>query len=567
MSQGSKPLIQNTKCECGHQNPTGTVLCEACGKPLTEEAEAQPVLEMRYDGVARRSQKANPGVIDRVWNFFSSVKVAIYLILFTLIGSSLGTIFPQESTFLNIDPSVYYKEEYGRLGHIYYLLGLSHTYTSWWFVLLLVMIGASLVICSLDRVLPLYKALSRQRIPKHMSFLTRQKVVYQGPVEEDGAEWVERVKPIIKKKGYRVRTDGGTLLAEKQRFSRWGPYVLHIGLIVFLLAVLGRNLPGLYMDEHVAFPQGEPVHIKNTSYYLLNNGFKVEFYTEDDMPEEFKGKNKVLPKEFQTQAVLYMCEANCDDLDKDPELVEVTRHNIEVNHPLNYKGLKAYQFDYDLTPILRSVSPVLVNSKSGKEYGKITLSINDPQRKYQAGEYSLTLTQTYTDFGLGDNGKPVNLSPNPNAPAFLFLIEGPDLPKEGIQYFYFPKQIDKERFNQEAINAQLAGGEELVSLDVLSMEDVDFAESTTYLNIRVDKAMPFIWVGCFIGMIGLIMGFYFTHRRIWLRIDNGMLTLGAHTNKNWFGLRKEISAIFKGMNMDVDEKSLENNRGNKHESN
>lgn len=567
MSQGSKPLIQNTKCECGHQNPTGTVLCEACGKPLTEEAEAQPVLEMRYDGVARRSQKENPGVIDRVWNFFSSVKVAIYLILFTLIGSSLGTIFPQESTFLNIDPSVYYKEEYGKLGHIYYLLGLSHTYTSWWFVLLLVMIGASLVICSLDRVLPLYKALSRQRIPKHMSFLTRQKVVYQGPVEEGGVEWVERVKPIIKKKGYRVRTDGGTLLAEKQRFSRWGPYVLHIGLIVFLLAVLGRNLPGLYMDEHMAFPQGEPVHIKNTSYYLLNNGFKVEFYTEDDMPEEFKGKNKVLPKEFQTQAVLYMCEANCDDLDKDPELVEVTRHNIEVNHPLNYKGLKAYQFDYDLTPILRSVSPVLVNSKSGKEYGKITLSINDPQRKYQAGEYSLTLTQTYTDFGLGDNGKPVNLSPNPNAPAFLFLIEGPDLPKEGIQYFYFPKQIDKERFNQVAINAQLAGGEELVSLDVLSMDDVDFAESTTYLNIRVDKAMPFIWVGCFIGMIGLIMGFYFTHRRIWLRIDNGMLTLGAHTNKNWFGLRKEISAIFKGMNMDVDEKSLENNRGNKHESN
>ncbi|MBY0160411.1 cytochrome c biogenesis protein ResB [Cytobacillus firmus] len=567
MSQGSKPLIQNTKCDCGHQNPTGTVLCEACGKPLTEEAEAQPILEMRYDGVARRSQKENPGIIDRVWNFFSSVKVAIYLILLTLIGSSLGTIFPQESTFLNIDPSVYYKEEYGQLGHIYYLLGLSHTYTSWWFVLLLVMIGASLVICSLDRVLPLYKALSRQRIPKHMSFLTRQKVVYQGQVQEDGADWVERIKPIIKKKGYRVRTDGGTLLAEKQRFSRWGPYVLHIGLIIFLLAVLGRNLPGLHMDEHMAFPQGEPVHIKNTSYYLLNDGFKVEFYTEDDMPEEFKGKNKVLPKEFQTQAILYMCEANCDDLDKEPELVELTRHNIEVNHPLNYKGLKAYQFDYDLTPILRTVSPVLIDSKSGKEYGKITLSIDDPQREYQAGEYTLTLTQSFTDFGLGDNGKPVNLSPNPNAPAFLFLIKGPDLPKEGVQYFYFPKQIDKERFNQEAINAQLAGGEALVKLDVLSMDDVDFSESTTYLNIRVDKAMPFIWVGCFIGMIGLVMGFYFTHRRIWLRIDNGTLTLGAHTNKNWFGLRKEISAILKQMNIEVDEKSLENNRGTKHESN
>lgn len=561
MSEGSKPLIQNTKCECGHQNPPGTVLCEACGKPLTKEAEAQQILEMRYDGVARRSQKANPGFIDKVWNFFSSVKVAIYLILLTLIGSSLGTILPQESTFLNIDPSVYYKEEYGQLGHIYYLLGLSHTYTSWWFVLLLVMIGASLVICSLDRVLPLYKALSRQRIPKHMSFLTRQRVVYQGTVEQDGAEWVERVKPLIKKKGYRVRTDGGTLLAEKQRFSRWGPYVLHIGLIIFLLAVLGRNLPGLHMDEHMAFPEGEPVHIKNTSYYLMNDRFKVEFYTEEDMPNEFKGKGKVLPKKFETEAILYVCESNCNTPGQEPQLKEVTRHNIEVNHPLNYKGLKAYQFDYDLTPILRTVSPMLIDSKTGEQYGKIDLSIKDPVREYKAGDYTLTLTQTFTDFGLGDDGKPVNLSPNPNAPAFLFLIKGPNLPADGIKYFYFPKQVDKERFQQDAINAQLAGGENLVTLDVLSMDDVDFAESTTYLNIRVDKAMPFIWVGAFIGMIGLVMGFYFHHRRIWLRVDDGTLTLGAHTNKNWFGLRREVAAILNQMNIEVDEKSLENNRG------
>lgn len=351
------------------------------------------------------------------------------------------------------------------------------------------------------------------------------------------------------------------MLAEKQRFSRWGPYVLHIGLIIFLLAVLGRNLPGLHMDEHMAFPQDEPVHIKNTSYYLMNDGFKVEFYTEEDMPDEFKGKNKVLPKDFETQAILYSCEANCNELGQEPQLTEVMRHNIRVNHPLNYHGLKAYQFDYDLTPILRSVSPVLINSKNGEEYGKIMLSINDPQREYEAGDYSLTLNKTFTDFGLGDDGAPVNLSPNPKAPAFLFLIKGPELPSEGVQYFYFPKQIDKERFQQDSINAQLAGGELLVQLDVLSMDDVDFSESTTYLNIRVDKAMPFIWVGSFIGMIGLVMGFYFTHRRIWLRIDNGKLTLGAHTNKNWFAIRKEISAILKQMDIEVDEKSLENNRG------
>lgn len=133
---------------------------------------------------------------------------------------------------------------------------------------LLVMIGASLVICSLDRVLPLYKALTRQKIRKHRQFLTRQKAVLVTEVQEEPEAWVARVVQPMRKKGYRVKTDGGALLAEKHRFSRWGPYVIHIGLIIFLLAVLARGLPGLNMDQHLAFPQGEITQIPDTTYYL-----------------------------------------------------------------------------------------------------------------------------------------------------------------------------------------------------------------------------------------------------------------------------------------------------------
>lgn len=90
-----------------------------------------------------------------------------------------------------------------------------------------------------------------------MQFLTRQRLVYQGPIEEGAEEWITKAVTPLKKKGYRVHTEGGALLAEKQRFARWGPYVIHIGLIIFLLAVLARGLPGLNLDEHVAFPEGE----------------------------------------------------------------------------------------------------------------------------------------------------------------------------------------------------------------------------------------------------------------------------------------------------------------------
>ncbi|MCA1294732.1 cytochrome c biogenesis protein ResB [Paenibacillus sp. alder61] len=551
-------MIKNTKCECGHQNRVGTVLCEACGKPLEDNGDSTELLEMRYDGAARRSQRANPNWIDKVWNFFSSVKVAVYLIIFTLIGAIFGTIFEQESNFVSFDPSTFYKEKYGTIGDLYYKLGLSHTYESWWFVTLLVMIGASLVICSLDRVLPLYKALSKQKIKKHMQFLTRQKVVYQGPVSENGAAWTQRAIAPLKKKGYRVHTDGDALLAEKQRFSRWGPYVIHIGLIVFLLAVLFRGLPGLHLDKHYWFPEGEITKIPDTNLYLKNEKFTVEYYTEEEMSKEFRETGKVVPKLFETKAVLYKCTANCDDPSKEPVLTEVKRHAIRVNDPLNYQGFKAYQFDFDLTPKLRSVKPVLVDVKTGKQYGKFQLDMTDPQLKYELGPYTLELKNKFMDFSLNEKGQPVSISNNPNAPAFLFLVKGPDLPQEGVQYIYFPKVIDKERFQQDAINEKLGGLQNKLALDVLGMEDVDFIESSSYLNIRVDRAMPFVWLGLGIVMIGLVMGFYWHHRRIWLRIDDGVLTLGAHTSKNWFGLRREVAAFLKTMDVDVDEKDLEN---------
>ncbi|ASA22958.1 cytochrome c biogenesis protein ResB [Paenibacillus donghaensis] len=556
----SGPWLAEAKCECGHINPVGTVLCEACGKPLHEEKPSAENLEMRYDGVARRSQRVNPGIIDRVWNFFSSVRIAIYLIVLTLLGAMLGTIFPQESTFLNINAATYYKEEYGTAGAIYYKLGLTHTYESWWFVTLLVMIGASLVICSLDRVLPLYKALTRQKVRKHRQFLIRQKAVLVTPVEAEPEAWVNSLVEPLRSRGYRVKTDAGALLAEKHRFSRWGPYVIHIGLIIFLLAVLARGLPGLSMDQHLAFPQGEVTPIPGTTFYLQNEKFTVEFYKDEEMPEEFRG-TKVLPKLYETQAVLYECTADCTDPAKEPKLKQVAAHDIQVNSPLNYQGLKAYQFDYDLTPVLRSVQPQLKNTASGKSYGKFKLDMKNPQREFQSGPYSLSLKEKYMDFGLNEQGQPISLSPYPNAPAFLFLLKGPQLPAEGQQYFYFPKQNDKSRFQQGSINDKLGGEDRFLELEVEGMEDVDFSESTTYLNVRIDRAMPYVWVGAGIVMLGLVLGFYWQHRRIWLIVENGELVLGGHTNKNWFGFRREIVSILHRIELSVDEQSLDNGGG------
>lgn len=552
-------MLENSKCECGHQNHPGTVLCESCGKPLQEE-QGTELLEMKYDGVARRSQKRNPNVLDRVWNFFSSVKVAIYLIFITLAGAALGTIYPQENTFINLDPSTYYKETYGTLGELYYLLGLSHTYDSWWFRILVLMIGTSLVVCSLDRVLPLYRALTKQQIRKHPSFILRQKVAFAGEVpaemRERPQEWTSIFADRLRKKGYKIHMDGqGTaMLAEKHRFSRWGPYVNHIGLIVFILAVLLRALPGWHMDQYIGFPEGQPVKIPDTPYYLKNEKFTVDFYSEDEMSKEFAAKGKAVPKLYETKAILYECTKNCDDPSQEPVLKEVHRQDIIVNKPLAYKELLAYQFDYKEAPTLLAVRPSLKNRQTGEIYGTIEISMTNPKTSYTAGPYRLELKDYFPDFGLDEQGQPITKSKDPNAPAFIFLIYGPNLPANGEAYLYFPKQIDKERFRQDEINGAIGAK---FDLNVASMADVDISNYISYLNIRSNRAMPFIWAGAAICMIGLIMGFYWQHRRIWLRLDGPNLALGGHTNKNWFGLRKEVADALLHAGIETDAKSLD----------
>ena len=105
------------------------------------------------------------------------LKLELSLIVITLIASALGTIFPQEMYIPpTIPASEYYQDQYGWFGKLYYELGFHNLYSSWWYLLLIASIGVSLVICSLDRVIPLYRALKKQKSTRHEGFLKRQRL-------------------------------------------------------------------------------------------------------------------------------------------------------------------------------------------------------------------------------------------------------------------------------------------------------------------------------------------------------------------------------------------------------
>ncbi|GAA4709388.1 cytochrome c biogenesis protein ResB [Brevibacillus fulvus] len=528
--------MDDRKCECGHTNPVGTMLCESCGKPLDSRQQltaetAKEFPDMRYEGMARRSQTYSKTVIDKIWNFFSSVKIAIYLIIITLIASAVGTIFPQQQYIpvpVYTEPEIenFYTSTYGTLGKIYYLLGFHNLYSSWWFVTLLVMIGTSLVICSLDRIIPLYKALNKPRLNQHESFLKGQKIYGSMELQEDKHDLFPRAAEELKKKGYRIYQEGNSLMGEKARFSRWGPYVNHIGLIIFLLGVLLRNLPGFYMNEYVWVREGQTVAISGTPYYIKNEQYTTEYWKEDEMPEKLDLQGGVIPKSYQTDAVLYV-NKNKSLPGAEPDLQEVARGPIVVNHPLEYEDLLVYQSGVQEMQ-LGALNFQLIDTKAGNTpVGSVKLDLFETKPEQQVADgIKVRVLDYYPDFFLDASGKPATKTNVPNNPMFALEITSDKEPvKEKL--VYLRGSIITEKQDQR------------YTLQIVKPDLIDISG----LLVRKDKAMPIIYFGAFIVILGLVMGFYWQHRRIWLQRNGDTLHLAAHTNKNWFGIRKEVDHL------------------------
>ncbi|MBU9724005.1 MULTISPECIES: cytochrome c biogenesis protein ResB [Bacillaceae] len=543
--------MEKVKCDCGHVNPYGTYLCESCGKPQMEDN--QTLVDMRYEGVARRSQTYRKTFIDKIWNFFSSVKVGIWIIVLLLIASAIGTIFPQE---MYLPPgeraAIYYEQEYGILGKLYFQLGLHNMYSSWWYLLLIASLGVSLVICSLDRVVPLHRALKTQRVKRHTSFLNRQRLFSKSDdVIETAEEDIQKAEKALREKKYKIYKEDGNLLAEKYRFSRWGPYVNHVGLIIFLVGCMLRFFPAMYIDENIWIREGEEVVIRGTDgeYFLRNDQFIVEYYDEED--ERFRDSfertgGQPVVETYQTSATL-LKKVDTGTVGVGTELEEVKQYDIRVNDPLTFEGFSLYQVDYKLNELAEFTFTIESNLDDyNGDLSNISFEVDlyNPEMVYELdGGYRVEIFQYFPNFYINNRGEPDTRNRIPDNPRFIFEVFSPEVDHE------------EERGELSLVGVQI--NEPLVDEGEVNdysirMIDVDM-NHVTALTVRRDRTLPILFVGGTIFMIGLIQGSYWHHRRIWLQNRKGVIWVAGHANKNWHGLKKDIEFIIEGTSIPMPE--------------
>ncbi|AOV08096.1 cytochrome c biogenesis protein ResB [Sporosarcina ureilytica] len=522
--------MSKIKCQCGHENPFGTVLCEQCGRPQTEEAKNSKTVDMRYEGSARRSQTYKRTIIDKIWNFFSSVKIGVSIIVAVLVTSAIGTIFPQKLYVpgnTEAEIAAYYERLYGVVGVIYYKLGFYDMYNSWWFITLVGMLGTSILIASVDRVVPLYKSLKQQRTKRHTSFLKRQRVYGHGSVE-NADESLTKAEEKLKQLRYHVKVENGAILAEKNRFSRWGPYVNHTGLLIFLGAILLRGIPGFYVDETLWLREGEMLEVPGApGYFIENKGFTLETYSEEDNAvfETALERNGTIVKEFQTDIALYKQEEGGLPGQSD-NISLVKEYPIVVNKPLTFDGYSIFQMDYR-TDELKSMTFQLTEKSSEKSLGEFTVDLVTPERVYDLGNgASVELRDYYPDYDGFVDGEPTSKTPLPNNPAFFFKMITPEKPKGEISFVAIRQTVEAEE-NDYKVN-------------FLSAE----TRNISGLTIRKDKTLYLLLLGGIIFMIGVAQGSYWNHRRIWIQKgENNEMFIASHTNKNWFSLKKDMAQV------------------------
>lgn len=543
--------LKEIKCSaCQHVNPPGTQLCQSCGKLIDENYDKKKIKDvMRYDGSAVRSKVRSQSLYDKIWIFFTSIRNGVIIIALIMIAAAIGTIFPQEYFIpIGANAEEYYQENYGSLGFLYYQLGFHNLYSSWWFLILNGMLALSIIAASIDRGVPLFKTLYKQRAKKHDTFFKRQRLSQINDEKLDDAKFQNMISQ-FKKQRYSVKEDDGNFLFEKGRFSRWGPYINHTGLIIILTGSMLRFFPGMYVDEIIYVSEGETIAIPtmDNEYYIENHRFIIENYDPEENAVFSEAlMSGVVTQNYQSDVTIYR-NNNQGVIGAQPALEKVEDYSIRVNHPYRFNGYEIFQSSFDSSQLASMT--FFLEDASGEQVGdSFEIDLSSPDELYTINDDIEVSMRAYSpDFlEIDDQGALVSQTPVARNPAFVFEVrESDEAPERSFIRIMGSTPITQD--NEYSIRF-LEAEEQVASV----------------LTLKKDVTMPLFAGGFVIFLAGLFIGSYINHRRIWMTNDK-QFKIAAHTNKNYFGLKKEINKVLESHELESieDTFTIETNKNDK----
>ena len=271
----------------------------------------------------------------------SSLRFAISLIIFIAISSGIGTFIPQEKNKQNYIDLFNESPIFGLInGDNIIQLQLDHVYTSFWFLLALILLCISLAACSFRRQIPSLKTSLRWVEYKNEKRFNKLQLTSNFEINDD--DCILKVEMFLKKKGWRTSKFQNSISARKGLVGKLGPIIVHIGLIVLLIG----SAYGFFTSqsqEKFLIP-GERLDLINESTNskatITLENFSIERES-DGIPKQFFSKLNFSSNE--------------------PQLNEV--RSTKVNQPIRFRGLTIYQADWAISNVVISVDDILYQLK------------------------------------------------------------------------------------------------------------------------------------------------------------------------------------------------------------
>jgi len=434
-------------------------------------------------------------LLNSLWDFFSSVKLAIFTLCTLALTSIIGTIIPQSESH------AFYVDRYGaKMAQFFHILDIPNMYYSLWFLALLGLLSANLIICSLERFPTVWKIITTDNLAAKPEKVIRMGHNHQWFLSNDqftSLDISQMMSNLGWKLGKRKVGQNELFFSQKNRWSRIGVYLVHLSIIVIFVGAIIGHLFGF--KGSVMLPEMGTTN-KIYSYKDSNaidlgfavrcDSFGIEFYL-NGMPKEYRSSLTILENDR-----------------------EVLQKDIRVNSPLSYKGITFYQSSYqDYKDFIINIK----NTKTG-DSKQFILPFQE-QKNWDDKNIRLGIINAEAI------GKRVVRSK-------IWFKDGNN-----------PATIEWVADNQ---SIDIVSGEDSYNVTVKQMY-------ATGLQVSKDPGVWLVYIGCGLMLLGLYMAFFLSHKRIWLYLqtdsDKPVLHMAGSTNKNKQGFEK----IFQDLKSQIDQ--------------
>lgn len=416
----------------------------------------------------RRLERPLPvAVVDRIWRFFCSVRAAMYEIVFlavlVLIGTLKGSVIPAQIPRYvpALDPLV----------TRWYAFDVFHSLI---FSATLALIAVAIVVCTLNRVPGIWRAIARPTVPTTRQFFQAAEPAVALRSAEAPATAAEELVRVLRGRRYRVLTERRGpevhVYADKHRFARLGTFPFHLALILILVGGIVGSERG-FRELAFAVPEASVRDVGRGTDLRIGLDRFVDDYTEIGTALEYR-----------SDLVLYDGER------------EVARKGVTVNDPLTYQGVTFYQASFTQAAALRVTDEAgTVVFEDGVPFAFRSMSNMDaPAAIVELPAQGKRLELVYPNLKVDDTPE----------------INGVKL-RPGELYAQTRDLRTNDKIGVGGVIAQGDTGT-MGGLNVSFLRE----RRATVLQVAYNPGIPILFAASILLVLGLVVTFQFPHRRV-----------------------------------------------------